>query len=58
MAQAPELTAIEKQWIKKSLETMRNVLMRSRGKEVVGGEIWVLRGKEVDALNVLIGRFS
>lgn len=58
MAQSAELTAMEKQWIKKALETQRNVLQRSRNNEMAGSEIWTLRGKEIETLTALIGRFS
>lgn len=63
MAASPEvkkfdLDATQRMWVLSSLTTQRNVLLRSRNKEVTGGEIWVLRGKEIEALNGLIVIFS
>ena len=53
-----DLTAMERQWIVQSLKTQYAVLQRSRNKEHVGSEIYMLRGRELDALNALITRFS
>lgn len=53
-----ELDSISRSWVHQSLTTQRNVLLRSRNKEVTGGEIWVLRGKEIEALNALIAIFG
>lgn len=52
-----ELTTMERAWIKKALELQRTALLRSRMKEVPGSEIWTLRGREVEALTGVIGRF-
>lgn len=51
------LTAMERAWVRQALTTQRAALMRSRQKEIAGSEIWSLRGKEIDSLNVLIERF-
>lgn len=53
-----DLTALERQWILQSLRTQFSVLNRSRAKEITGSEIWSLRGREMDAVNSLIHRFS
>lgn len=52
------LTPIERQWVVVALTTQRSVLVRSRNKEMTGGDIWLLRGKEIDALSALITRLS
>lgn len=53
-----ELDVIEKSWVHVSLMAKREQLVRSRNKEVTGSEIWVLRGKEIEALNALTPKFS
>lgn len=53
-----ELTPMEAMWVKKSLEAQRNILVRNRLKEVVGSEIYALRGKEIDALSALVLKFT
>ena len=52
-----EFDAIERGWIKQSLGNQVKMLLRSRQKEIVGGEIWSLRGKEIEFLNGLISKF-
>lgn len=52
-----ELSAMERAWIQQSLQLQRASLIRSRGKEIAGGDIWTLRGKEVEALTSLLNRF-
>lgn len=52
-----ELDAIERSWVHVSLQAKREQLVRSRNKEVTGSEIWVLRGKEIEALNALMPKF-
>lgn len=54
----PQLEPLEKAWLRKAVETQRNVLVRSRTKEMVGSDIWNLRGKEIEQLNVLVGKLS
>jgi hypothetical protein len=49
--------ALEKAWIKQSIAVQIKALMRSRQKEIAGGEVWALRGKELDFLNALAARF-
>lgn len=53
-----ELDAIERSWVHVSLQAKREQLVRSRNKEVTGSEIWVLRGKEIEALNALMPKFA
>lgn len=52
-----ELSQLERGWIKQALVSQSKMLMRSRTKEIVGGEIWVLRGKEIEIVNTLAQRF-
>lgn len=52
-----DLSVLERGWIKQSLETQKKVLLRSRSKEITGGEIWALRGKEIDVLTIIISKF-
>jgi len=52
------LTAAERAWVAVSLQTQRNVVNRSRQKEVAGGPVWHLRGDEIKALDALIGKFQ
>lgn len=49
-----KVTLVQAQWLKKACETQRHALVRSRGKEMVGSEIYALRTREIDALNELI----
>lgn len=58
MATKDDLTAIERQWVLKSLQTQRDVLRRSLAKEMVGSDIHRLRSAEIEQLQALIGRFS
>jgi len=50
------LVGLDRQWVRRSLEVLRMQLVRSRMKEVPGSEIYVLRGKELAQLDVLIGK--
>lgn len=52
-----EFTGSQRAWIKLGLEAKRDQLVRVRNKEVAGSEIWVLRGKEIEALSALILMF-
>jgi len=52
------LDVMERNWIRKSLETQRAVLVRSRAKESAGSPIWVLRGDEILALSNLLVKLS
>lgn len=52
-----EFDAQERGWIKQALLNQSKMLMRSRTKEIAGGEIWHLRGKEIDIVNTLAGKF-
>lgn len=53
-----ELEPMEVQWVKKSLETLRDKLVRARMKEITGSEISTLRGKEINALTELMIKFN
>lgn len=53
-----EFSVMERGWIRQCVETQRKVLLRSRLKEIAGGEIWQLRGKEIDALTALLAKVS
>lgn len=52
-----EFDATERAWIKQSLMNQSKMLLRARSKEIVGGEIWTLRGREIESLNALAVRF-
>lgn len=49
---------LAKLWVQRSLEFQRAALIRSRTKEVPGGEIYVLRSKEINYLTSLIEEYS
>lgn len=51
-----EFSIIDVQWLRKSLEFQRAGLVRSRSKETVGSEIYVLRSREIEAVNALFNR--
>lgn len=52
-----EFDGMERGWLLKALELQRAALLRSRGREVAGSDIWTLRGKEIEALTSLRNRF-
>lgn len=52
-----ELSPLERGWLKQCIGTQAAALRRSRQKEISGGEIWVLRGKELETLAALSGKF-
>ena len=52
-----DLTNLEVQWVRKSLELQKTSLQRSLAKEIVGSDIYVLRQREISDLAVLIGKF-
>lgn len=54
---AVSLSGLERVWIKQSIGSQIKMLLRSRQKEIAGGEVWVLRGKEIDVLNSILGKF-
>jgi len=45
-------------WIKKALELQKAALMRTRGKEIPGSEIYALRTKEIQFIDGLIEEFT
>lgn len=51
-----ELDVVERNWLRKSVETQRQVLIRSRGREEVGSEVYGFRSKEIAALDALLER--
>lgn len=51
------LTAFERAWLRSSLISKRDMLIRSRAKELAGSEIWALRGREIEAIVALLARF-
>lgn len=53
-----ELSVLERQYVKRSLEVLRTTLVRSRAKELAGSDVYTFRGKEIEALTALIGRVS
>jgi len=52
-----DLDVLERGWIKQALMNQSKMLQRSRTREIVGGEIWSLRGKEIEVVNTLAQRF-
>lgn len=54
---AVELSSLERQWVRKSLELQRASLQRSVSKEIVGSDIFVLRRREIADLDALINKF-
>lgn len=51
------VTALDRAWIMQSLDNQAKMLARSRQKEISGGEVWVLRGKEIDTLQAVRAKF-
>lgn len=51
-----EFSVVDVQWLRKSLEFQRAGLVRARSKETVGSEIYVLRSREIEAVNALVNR--
>lgn len=52
------LSALEFQWVCKSLMTQRNVLVRSAAKEISGSEIHTLRMREIRQVDELLARLG
>jgi len=52
------VSAQERLWLRKSVEYLRESLVRSVKKEMEGSEIYCLRWKEINSLNVLLGRLQ
>lgn len=48
-----EFDAAERAWLRISIQNQIKMLQRARTKEVVGGDVHALRGREIDALNIL-----
>jgi len=51
------LTSMEVMWLHQCIEFQIRMLIRSRGKEVTGGEMYALRSKEIESLRALSQRF-
>lgn len=51
-----EVKPLEKAWLAKALETLRDKLVRNRMKEMAGSEIYALRGKEIDQVNEILNK--
>lgn len=63
MAKSPEikvdvrvfsLSLMDRNWVRRALETQRSVIIRSRGKEVPGSEIYELRSRELAQVNAVL----
>lgn len=48
-----DFDANERAWLRIALKNQIQVLTRARTREVVGGEVHALRGREIAALNAL-----
>lgn len=60
MADSPvkkyEFSVVDVLWLRKSLEFQSAGLVRARGKETVGSEIYALRTREIEAVRDLLNR--
>lgn len=56
-AKSYSIELLEKLWIQKALELQIRSIMRARGTEIAGSEIYVLRTKEIDLLTRLKEKF-
>lgn len=52
------VTALDRAWIVQALDNQAKMLTRSRAKEISGGEIWMLRGKEIDTIAAVRQKFT
>lgn len=52
------LSQLELLWIRHSLDVMAKQIMRSRSKEVVGGEVWTARTNELVQVTSLRARYA
>lgn len=48
-----DFDAVDRQWLRIACDNQIKMLMRARTKEVVGGEVHAMRGREIDQLNKL-----
>lgn len=53
-----KLDVLERQYVVQAFVEYRAKLIRSMGKERAGSEIWVLRRKEIDAIEALSNKFA
>lgn len=51
-----EVTVLDRNWLRKSVEAMRDGRLRAAKKEAPGSEIEALRRREVEQLTALLGR--
>lgn len=51
------LSPIERGWIKQALLAQARVLTRARTKEIAGGEVWTIRGREIETVNAIAVKF-
>lgn len=51
-----EFSLLESQWLKQAVATQRAALTRSRNKEMAASEIYHLRTKEIEMLNVIYSK--
>lgn len=51
-------TGYEKQWLQKAVQTQRDQLKRSLGREIPGSEIYRLRNLEIQQLDQLKAKIS
>jgi hypothetical protein len=53
-----ELAPLDRAWIVQSLKNQAIMLGRSRNKEITGGEVWILRGKEIDQIHATLAKIT
>lgn len=49
-----QLEGLERAWVRRALEVLRGTLIRSRGKELAGSEVYEMRTREIAQLNALL----
>ena len=52
-----ELSNLEVQWVRKSIDLQLASLRRSIGKEILGSDIYFLRQREIEDLQSLLNKF-
>lgn len=57
VAKAPELSVVERAYVKRALDVLKGTLIRSRSKEMVGSDIFALRTKEIDTISGIMEKF-
>lgn len=51
-----EFDALERSWIRIAIQNQIKMIGRARTKELVGGDVWILRGKEMETLQAIAGK--